>query len=200
MNVIKQIPENEVVAEFLKSEINSKRFGKRILNALKNKPKRIITNPNLKNKKENQFRKNLFGKVRGFGRNKDLFENFPDDIKWFKAIITKKELKKVKYIDYSYWNEISNKTRLPIHATKNIKADIKIYGVSNEGFLEITSEIKKGKSFPYMIFVTKNKRSRLVVLEGHARLTAYFLEPKLIPETLKVIIGYSDKMTNWDLY
>ncbi len=200
MKILKQTTEDEVIAEFLRSEINSKRFGKRIVEALKNKPKKIITNPNLENKGENQFRRNLFGEVRGFGRNKDLFENFPTDVKWFKAIIEKQELKKIKYIDYSYWNKLSNKTRLPTQATKNIKADVKIFGVSNRGFWEILSKIKKGKTFPYMILVAKNKRSRLVVLEGHARLTAYFLEPKYIPKRMEVIAGYSDKMDNWDFY
>lgn len=197
---LKEISEDEVISEFLKSEINSQRFGKRIINALGKNSKRIITNPNLNNSKENQFRKNLLGEVRGFGRNEALFENFPDDVKWFKAVITKKELKRIKYIDYGYWSEISNKTRLPYIASKNIKADLKIYNVSNRIFWEILSEIKKGKKFPYMVFVAKNRKSRFVILEGHARLTAYYLEPKLIPEKLEVIIGYSEKMTKWDLY
>lgn len=200
MKILKHITENEVIAEFLKSEMKSKRFGRRIVGALKNKSKRIITNPNLENKKDNQFRRNLFGKVRGFGGNKDLFENFPLDIKWFRAIITKQELKKVKYIDYSYWNEISNKTRLPSEAIKNVKDDVKIFNVGNEGFWEILSEVKKGKRLPYMILVAKNRKSQLVVLEGHARLTAYFLEPKVMPQKLEVIIGYSEKITDWNLY
>lgn len=200
MKILEQITEDDVIAEFLKSEINSKRFGKRIIKALKKKSKSVITNPNPKNKKENRFRRNLFGQVRGFGRNKDLFENFPKDIKWFKAIIEKQELKRVKYINYSYWNELSNKTRLSSQAAKNIKAGIRIFGVRNDGFLEILSLIKKGRTFPFIIFVAKNKRSRIVVLEGHARLTAFFLEPKYIPEKMEIIVGYSDKMNNWDLY
>src|SRR5271157_463585 len=120
MKILKQITEDEMIAEFLKAEINSKRFGKRIIKALNTKPKTIITKPNLKNKKENQFRRTLLGKVRGFGRNKNLFEDFPKDIRWFRANITKDELKKVKYINYSYWNELSNKTRSPIQAARNI--------------------------------------------------------------------------------
>lgn len=202
MEILKQITEDEVIAEFLKSEINSKRFGERITEALHRKKtsKRVVANPNLRNKKENQFRRDLLSKVRGFGVNKDLFEDFPNDIKWFKTIITKAELKKVKYIDYSYWNELSNKTRLPSKAAKNVQEDIEVFGVSNKGFREILSEIKKGKNLPCMIFVAKNRKARLVVLEGHARLTAYFLEPEFIPKELEVIIGYSEKITNWGLY
>jgi len=202
IQTLEQISEEEVIANFLKAEIDSKRFGKRIHNILKEdkKSKNIIISPDLNNKQENRYRKELLGKIRGFGRNKDFFENFPKDIKWCKAIIEREKLKKVKYIDYSYWNELSNGTRLPIKAVKNIKSGVEVFGVSNKGFIEILSKIKKGITFLPMIFVAKNKRSQLVVLEGHARLTAYFLEPKYIPKTIKVIIGYSNKINNWDFY
>ena len=202
MKILKKISEDEMIIEFLKAEINSKRFGKTIIDALnkKKKSKNIIINPNLEDKKENQFRRKLFGEVRGFGKNKDIFEDFPKDVKWYKARITKKELGKIKYIDYSYWNKLSNGTRLPVQAAKNINAGVKIFNVSNEGFLEILSVIKNKKTFPPMIFVAKNKKSRIVVLEGHARLTAFFIEPKYIPKTMDVIIGYSEKMTLWNLY
>ena len=89
---------------------------------------------------------------------------------------------------------------MPVQAAKNIKCGVKTFDVSNEGFLEILSVIKNKKTFPPMIFVAKNKRSRIVVLEGHARLTAFFLELKYIPKTMDVIIGYSEKMTLWNLY
>jgi hypothetical protein len=197
MKILKKISEDEVIAEFLKGEINSKRFGKDIINALKKKKKskNIVINPDLRNKSENKFRKKLLEEVR-----EEFFENFPVDVKWYKAIIQKQELKKVKYINYSYWNRLSDETRLPIRAAKNVRAGVKVFGVSNKGFFEILSRIEKGGKIPVMIFVAKNKRSRLVVLEGHARLTAYFLSEKYIPKTLKIIVGYSQKLVKWDLY
>ena len=202
MKLIGQISEDEVISEFLMGEVNSSRFGKNIINNLKKdkKPKKIIIKPNLKNKKENLSRKKLLGKIRGFGKNKKIFENFPKEIIWNKAIFDKKELKKVRYIDYSYWNELSNKSRLPIEAVKKISKGEKAYDVSNDGFFEILSVIKQKKKFPKMIFVAKNKKSRIVVLEGHARLTAYFLASRYIPKEMEVIIGFSEKIINWDLY
>ena len=202
MKIIKRISEDEMIAEFLKAEINSPRFGKKIIDSLKKdkKTKKILIKPDLKNPNENIYRNNLLGKVRGFGKNKLLFENFPKDMTWELATLNKNELKKIKYISYSYWNELSNKTRLPLEAAKNIKKDVEIYGISNKGFFEILSEIKKGKKFPSIILVTKNNRSRIVILEGHARITAYFLEPKYIPSKIKVIIGYSNKINKWSLY
>ena len=134
MKLIKQIPEDEMIAEFLRAEINSTRFGKDIIDALKRKKKSkdIVTNPDLSNNSENQLREELLREVR-----EEFFENFPDDIKWYKAIIQKQELKKVKYIDYSYWNELSDKTRSPIQAANNINTGVKIFGVSNKHYFEI---------------------------------------------------------------
>ena len=202
MKTIKRISEDEMVAEFLKGETNSPRFGKKIMDFLKKdkKEKKILFSHNLKNKNENLYREKLLGKFRGFKKNKLLFENFPKDMKWERAIISKNKLKRVKYINYSYWNKLSNKTRLPAEAVKNIKKGLKIYDVSNDGFFEILSEIKKGKKFPPIILVTKNKKSRIVILEGHARITAYFLEQKYLPDKMEIIIGYSNKIGKWDLY
>lgn len=199
MQILEQITEDEFIAEFLKAEINSKRFGKSIIEGLKSYSKEIILNPNLKKREENKFRKILLGKVRGWN-NKFIFEKFPKDIKWFKVMINKNELSKVKYIKHDYWDKISNNTRSPIEATKNINKGIEVFGEKNKLYFDILSEIKKEKALPRMILVAKNKESKIVVLEGHARLTAYFLETENTPEKIEVIIGYSDKIENWGLY
>ncbi len=202
MKILKRISEDEFIAEFLKSEIASKRFGKSITEILDRKKmsRKVVIDPDLESKKDNEFRRALFGEVRGFGMDKDLFEDFPTDVQWFSAVIGKAELKKVKYIDWSYWNDLSDGTRSPIRAAKNIKAGKEVSNVSNAGFLEVFSEIKKGSILPRMIIVAKDKGSRLVVLDGHQRLTAYFIEAKYVPEKLEVIVGFSPKMDKWGLY
>ena len=74
MKIIKRISEDEMIAEFLKAEINSPRFGKKIIDSLKKdkKTKKILIKPDLKNPNENIYRNNLLGKVRGFGKNKAM--------------------------------------------------------------------------------------------------------------------------------
>ncbi|MGI6705582.1 MAG: hypothetical protein ACOX6S_04760 [Clostridia bacterium] len=200
MDLISQISEDEIIAEFLKAEINSPRFRDEIIAALNGIDDKLITQPNLHSDMENRLRKEILGKVRGYGQNRDLFENFPSDVTWYRANIHKAELHNVMYIDYSYWNALSNNTRLPIHARANILKDVRVFDVSNQGFFEIHSLFKKGVSFPRLILVSMNPNTRIVVLEGHARLTGYFLEPKLIPETMEVMIGYSEDFRYWGLY
>ena len=202
MKIIGDVSEEEMVSEFLRAEANSSRFEKKVLKNLRKDKisKKILLKPNIKDRKENQYRKKLLGKLRGFGQNKELFENFPKEIIWKRAIFSKKELEKVKYIDYDYWNEISNKSRLPSEAIKKIRKNEKIFDVGNDLFFEILSVIKEKKKIPRMIFVSKNKRTKIVILEGHARLTSYFLAPRYLPKEMEVIIGFSEKIKDWDFY
>lgn len=200
MKLICQITEDEVIAEFLKAEINSGRFRESIVVALQGQDETILHQPDLSHNKENDIRRQVLAETRGFGQNKELFEDFPDDVDWYKAVIEKKELDQVMYIDYSYWNELSNHTRLPMHARENIENDVRVFGASNQTFIEISSALKEGKVFPRLILMSINKSSKIVVLEGHARITGYYLEPTLIPENLEVIIGYSEGFKECGLY
>jgi hypothetical protein len=200
MELKQQITEDVMIAEFLKAEIDSQRYGSTIKKVLGDVEDSIISNPNMNDEDENKYRKWLLGEVRGYGKNKALFENFPSGINWRMAVFSKEDLQSVMYIDYSYWNELSNNTRLPSDAAKNVLSNVEIYGVKNDGFLELNSVIKQGKTFPKMIFVSRNENSRIVALEGHARLTAYCIDTEYIPPELEVIIGFSEDIVAWDLY
>jgi hypothetical protein len=200
VKIVSQVQEDEVIAEFLIAEVNSDRFKEGILNALGDHDLNLLIKPNLNDQAENQIRRDILGETRGFGRNSDLFENFPTEVKWYKAFFEKQDLNEVMYINYSYWNELSSNTRLPLQASKNIMNQIEVFGISNQGFLDINLALKNGKVFPRLIFVSMNENSRVVVLEGHARLTAYYLDNDYIPDELEVIIGFSDKFSVWDLY
>ena len=193
MKFLKKSSEDEMIAVFLQTEINSLRFGnnlKKILQKFKVK-KSIIKKPDINNILENQLRKTIIADYRGYGKNKELFENFPKNIEWVWISLSKKELKKIKYINYDYWIELSRGSRLAEDAVKNIRNGIEIFNKSNERFLNAAKSLIGGNKFPPMILVSKDKNSFIIVLEGHLRLTAYMLELKKTPSQIKAIIGYS---------
>lgn len=202
MKLIRKIQEDEMVAEFLKAEITSKRFVNEVRREIKKYhiPNRIIKNPNLKNADENQIRKRILGAYRGYGKKKQLFDNFPSKVVWKRIFLKPKELVLVRYINFDYWVKLSNQTRLPTDAARSIKAGIEVFGVSNQNFLDAAKALRHGKKFPPLILIAKNSRSRMVVLEGNLRLTAYLLEPKAIPDEIEAIIGYSPAFGRWTLY
>lgn len=194
MRIIEPVSNDYVVCHFLQTEIKSDRFKQKIISTLEklHQTREIIDDPNLSNQDENQIRARLLKDFRT-----STFHKFPEDVKWFRATLTKDELIKVKYIDYSYWNELSKGTRLPSQAAKSVIEGLEFYGESNEGFIKAAEHIKSGGTFPNIILVAKDEKSDLVILEGHLRMTAYFLSEEHIPSELEVIIGFSKAIDKW---
>ncbi len=195
---LKPITEDEVVSIFLKGEIKSKRFSTNITKALRklNSKNSIITNPNINNPQENNLRKNILEKTRGYISKKGLFEGFPTDIKWYRVVISKKFLlNKVMYIDYDYWVELSNGSRLPKDGVKKISSNEKVFDISYDGFIEASEKLKRGGMFEEIILVSD--KEKYVVLEGHLRLTVFALNKNVIPKNISVIIGFSKRMNKW---
>lgn len=202
MMLKKEITEDEMIAVFLRGEFSSKRFGDDIRTHCKklNVAESLVQSPNWKNANENKNRRQLFAAFRGYGKNEMLFEDFPENVKWFRAEMIPHEVLNTKYINYSYWNELSNGTRSPEHAVKNIIHGYKAFNESNQNFLDAEKALREGAKFPELILVAQNEHSPLVVLEGALRLTAYALAPECIPDPLPVLIGFSENIVQWPEY
>jgi len=202
MRTIRPIGEAEMVALFLATEYPSPRTHQQILLALQREglPASIIEQPNLRDGQENAQRRSVLGAYRGYGQNTDYFEGFPPDVQWERAMLSKQELEQIKYIEYDYWVELSKRSRLPRDGARTILAGDEVFGVSNQGFLQIAAALRAGARFPTLILVGKNRESPLVVLEGHVRLTAMFLAPECLPASLEVMVGFSEQIENWGCY
>jgi hypothetical protein len=183
----------EMVASFLRMEIASPRSGPPILRILERdgRDRVIIEDPDLSSITDNEYRAQILGEYRGYRRDQDLFRYVPSGIQWYRALATKTDLAKIRYIDYDYWSELSGGSRLAVDAAERVRAGIEACGVSNAGFWELAHALKAGASFPELIAVGSEEGGELVLLEGHMRLTAYFLVPERIPPLMPVIVGYA---------
>jgi hypothetical protein len=190
MQKIKPSLENEMVFEFLKMELDSDRYAERIeavLEALRI-DKKIITDGDINSERENALRIEVLKRFRGY-RNEELFINFPAKIDWVWAVFDEGDMSKIFYIEYSYWNEISNYTGSPLEAAKTILAGKTVYDVPNDGFVNAARKIKEGHKFPPLICLTDKSESRYIILEGHCRMTAYGLVPEFF-QNIDVLLGY----------
>jgi len=201
MRFVNNITEEEMVAVFLRAELKSTRWSKRILETLKknNLDKEIIEKPDVTDNKENGYRAKTLGEIRGYKKDSGFFEGFPNNVKWVRAMLNKDELRKARYINYSYWIELSGGSRLLKGAVRNIKKGVEVFGQSNKQFFKLAKLIDKGEKFPEIILVGTNEREKFVILEGHVRLTAYFLA-KNPPTELEAIVGYSKDTPKWSNY
>lgn len=199
MRFIEALNEDDVVAHFLKHEIRSERFGRAICDLLQQNgwPASLVEQPDLQSAEQCSIRAKVLSEFRGYQRNEGMFEGFPKDVAWARFAISSPELMQVRYIDYSYWNELSGGSRLPSDAAIRIRKGAMVLGRSTQHFLEMAEALRKGAKYPELILAGAQAHSTLVVLEGHARLTAYALAPDLIPSDLTVIVGLSAGMSAW---
>jgi hypothetical protein len=156
------------------------------------KIEKIDLEPDPGDKADVEQRYSIFNSHRGYEDNEGLFAGFPrDSIVWYRASVSKEELlNNIYYIDYSYWNKLSNGTRLPKIAVVNIQEN-----------KEVSQRFQKEKVFPSIIIVGDSfKSNRFVILEGHLRTTVFAMNPDLVPNKLEVLVGISTDINNWECY
>ena len=198
MVIIRKSTEDEMILDFLKGELNSIRFNKKLQGILnsENINDDIIINGDTNSIQENELRKKIMKSFRGYP-TKELFENFPKKIEWFFVKFDKADFDNIYYINYDYWNELSNNTSKPIEAAKNIRNGIEIYDVSNTQFID-GEKLLETKEFPPIILLTCSKEKYLIV-EGHSRMTIYGLNPDKFINTYGYIgICTREEMERYD--
>ncbi len=199
MNILRASSEEEMISEFLKAEYRSERFSEQIKEAMKELllDGSIILSADLNNTNENIARKKLLGEFRGYGLNSELFEDFPNEIQWSLCNFVSGDLSNIRYIDYSYWNELSKGTHSPLTAAQTILEGTEIYGQSNEGFLKAAEFIKSGGKFFRPILLTSDSE-HFVIVEGHLRMTAFALVPEHF-NNIECLVGKCsyDDLNKW---
>jgi hypothetical protein len=115
-----------------------------------------------------------------------LFDGFPDDVAWERVALARDEVLAILYINWDWWLTVSNGTRLATVA-------VEVQG-RDEGDRAIAATAATN---PELVLVTDTARAKLVLLEGHVRLTAYAAFPEYLPEELEVYLGVSPRIAEW---
>ena len=202
MQFVKNTSEDEMVALFLRTEIRAPRYAAHLLRLLEEDGagRAIVDDPDTSNPGDNAYRFALFTRFRGYGDRQGYFQDFPRDVSWQRVVLSPDELLRARYIDYDYWVELSGRSRQAPDAARNIRAGRTVFGVTNDSFLALADALRDDAVFPELILVWASEGSHLVVLEGHARLTAYALFRDKIPPRLPIFLGTSADMASWGLY
>ena len=199
MRIIGVVDENYMVAEFLKAEIDSSRFGDAITQVLHmhNLTDNYIRNPNLESETENRIRKLILGSTRGYNNDRALFLGFPKEVQWKTVELEADDLGRVIYAKHETWDKLTNGTRRLKDGAKNLINEKKIAGTDQ--ILSISADYSLGKKYPDLILLNDSENNRLVLVEGHSRATAYALNYK-IKTPIRAIIGFSKNAKDWHWY
>ena len=192
MRLLQPMTEDDMIAVFLKTEIASERFGGKIASLLERggEDRSVVDTPDVTSAGENACRRRLLRGYRAY-----VLDELPPGASWHRALLSREEVAQVRYVDYSYWNEISRGTGFPLDAAEVIRTGREVYGQSNAGFLRLAQALREGARFPELIVVGASPDAGLTLLEGHVRLTAYMLAQECLPDELEVIAGFAPEFS-----
>ena len=191
MRLLHRMSEHEVVATFLRAELDSGRYGAtlRALLARDGRPEEVLRRPDFASETDNDYRRTLLDEHRAFERREGLFLGFPRHVEWQRAALEPGEVLAIRYINWEWWLDASGGSRRATDAARRIRAG-ELAGVSadeHEAFADAAEQ-------PELIAATTPDLAPLVLVEGHARLTAYALFPERLPPELELFVGISPEM------
>lgn len=203
MRIVGGAGEVEMVASFLLAELGSERFGETLARVLARRglPTTLLTDADLSDAEANELRRRVLGDFRGYRQNRELFEGFPGEVSWLRVMLSPAELLDVRYIDYSYWTALTDGTRRPMDAARFIRQGRLVFDrMPTEHYLALADSVREGITWEPIICVRAGADHPIVVLEGHARLTAMALASDYLPSEVPALLGTSPAIAAWTCY
>jgi len=182
-----------MVAAFLQAEVAASRYESMLrahMEAL-GVTDAMITAPNLADEAENELRAELLKAHRGWRNNGALFMGWADGLSWSRVALGPADARRVRYAYYPTWIELSRGTGMATDGARRVAVrDPALLGWSPdtlEAINGIRAAIEAGQAFPPIIAIGVPSGRVIILVEGHARMTAYLSVG--FPERLEIIYG-----------
>jgi O-antigen/teichoic acid export membrane protein len=186
VRLLRQVSEDEVIAEFLKSDFNSPVF--------QNYRKclcEIVANPDFNNSRENATRRALL-----FLRHRSLWREIPSGTEWFEATLREPDLDRISAFPRAHWRKLADGDLSVTAIANHVQKDRHLL---DEQFAAKITDIGNhlllgGNGFGAVILLGLNQNERLTVLDGNHRLVAALLSSPRSLEKLRFVCGLSPRM------
>lgn len=187
VRLIRRISEDEVVAEFLKSEFPRPEFRE-----YRHSLSDIVRNPNLEDADENAKRRALL-----FLRHRALWKEIPADTEWYEVDVCPSDLGQIRVFPRAQWRKLG---RGNFSITEIIHGMRTRQDAVDSSFVAKIGELRKRvvedeAGLGAVILIGLNESEPLTVLDGNHRLVSALLESPDKLLRLKFICGLSQRMT-----
>lgn len=198
MQVLASVREAEVVAAFLRAEINSSRFRPALVEILRRDGvgQAFIELPDLDDPIGNENRRSLLSELRGWGENRGLFTGFPAPVAWCRAAFACSELMDVRYANLDHWHYLSGGSRRPGDAARRLRSGL-VPEIDLSFYQAVAYTLSLRTAPQELIMVSNVDGGDLVLVDGHARITALFLADKPALPQLTTFIAFADGLEGW---
>ncbi len=165
-----------MILAFVRAEFHSPRFKPLFRKALGGDAN-LVYRPRLDDPEENRARKNALAMVRG---------------------CTRDDIGAMKYANHPTWTTLSHGSRLVRDGSANVESTPTGEDV-NDHVLAVVREIAQGRTFAELIVAAEDEDAVPILVEGHARATAYV---RALPANaeVEVITARAPDLSRWSFY
>ena len=187
IRLIRRLAEDEVIAEFLKSE-----FDRPIFREYHERLQEIVSSPNLDSADENAKRRALL-----FIRHFALWKELPTDTEWYEVEVKFSDLEKIRVFPRAQWRNFAPKTFSILEVAERMnrrqEADSGPFRskIANIGARLLEQDDDLGS----VLLIGINENEPLTILDGNHRLVASMLTTPSRTERLRFLCGFSPRMT-----
>lgn len=169
MQFIRRMSEDEVVLEFLASDLDSPRRSSAVREALKRHgaDDSLILHADLTEGMQCLKRRLVLGEAHGF----DGVYEFPFGVDWALFAYGSEDLDRTYFSNRDGWRERTLGTLLPTGAAEGLRRGIEADGVANDDIRALAERLAAGETLRPLILLGFLRR--LVVEDGNLRLAAY---------------------------
>jgi O-antigen/teichoic acid export membrane protein len=183
-----RLSENEVVAEFLRSEFYQEAFSR-----YRKAFAELVEHPNLCNERDNALRRALL-----FHRRGRLWRELPADTEWWEVELTAEDVKRVRVFARNQWLRYAPPGFLLLDVADRIRERLNSH--SRDMFINklrsLSQELNLEAQHSSVILISVNETSPLTILEGNHRMTtAALVSPQTVHRRFRFICGFSPRMS-----
>jgi hypothetical protein len=192
LTVIGTATEEEMIAVFLRAELDSPRLGERLKTALAalNAPLPLILEPDTANPEANRIRSEVLVAYRGWKQYESVFGGLPtDDVTWVWVQLEEEDLRDRVFTIAYYFEET--------YGTRQASAIGKMKRRTEGSVNPILEQLRSGPSPEPPILLAEPGLKRLVILEGHNRILSYLVDPSAVPFPISAMVGFSSRISEW---
>ncbi len=188
LRTIRPVTEDEVIAEFLRTDFNNPAFGD-----YREALSEIVLNPNLQDAGENVKRRALF-----FLRHLALWSELPTGTDWYEIDLQEEDLAQIRVFPRAHWRKIA-RGNFSITEVANYVSGQE--SRTDDPFLAKINDIRDqlaqtGSRQGPIVLIGVNGQGPLTILDGNHRLLAAMLtSPSSVPR-LRFFCGLSPKMAD----
>jgi hypothetical protein len=178
MEIVGPATEAEMVAEFVRAERDSPRYGPRLAAAARD----LQTDDPLR----------LLAATRGYP-DQYLFVGFPRDAVWRRVLLRRSEVVAIRHYPVSQWRDYTHGTRRADHLARELWAGVVTDPMLSESTAKLAELYEKGVPVPPIIVATDGRS--IACIEGNMRIASYLRSRAEYP--LQAILGDSPSMAQW---